>query len=229
MIGINGKFLFGIALSAVLFAPAFVRGDLIHISADTNALDAWHGTLQTSGSVVLPLPVGTKYLNVDVEYAVYEPGTFNNSFPGCDPSNGNEYVYAYQLFNRTSSTDTGILKFTLGVSNEAFPIGSYITEIENPAATSIRVSAPATVGTTAINWTYAPSTSRIRTGENSKLLLFTSHDAPTWNFANLVGYSGATTPANNYFLPSPVPEPGTLIALAIAGFLFCLRRAIRRN
>ncbi|HEY4760392.1 MAG TPA: PEP-CTERM sorting domain-containing protein [Thermoguttaceae bacterium] len=210
---------FGISLISVLILPASARGELI--ASDSNAMPGWHSTLQTSGSTqVSPY----KYLYVDIDYAVYDKGQFNLSFPGKDPSGGTQYVYAYQLFNKPNppSTDLGINIFTVGLDGNESPAN--IMEIDNPNPPTGKTSSPAFVGTppTSAKWSYSPA-NKVSPSARSKILLFTSKFGPEWDFANLTGWSGSTTPLNTYYLPSPVPEPGTLLGLTIAGLFFFVR------
>ena len=58
----------------------------------------WRGTVPFDN--VVSFGHTTFSLSSDVDYAVYAPGKFDLSFgSAADPSNGSQYVYAYQLFD----------------------------------------------------------------------------------------------------------------------------------
>src|SRR5438552_10825429 len=64
------------------------------LATDLNAMAGFHGTTDFTSNV------GTLFLRAEVDYAVYEPGKFQLTFgPGSDPSNGTQYLYAYELHN----------------------------------------------------------------------------------------------------------------------------------
>jgi hypothetical protein len=199
----------GVALLLTLLMPAVSRAELINYFG--NAMPGWSGTLPLSGS---SLPT------VAVEYAVFAPGSFNVAFGGGDPSGGTQFVYAYQLLNNAASP-RAVTKFTVGLDPGAAPSG--IMEMNDP-------NLPAGVGTSvvpALAPTMSPYTSAVWTfntigiGAKSEILLFTSPWDPKWLSGTVKGTSAIGESGN---VPSPVPEPGTLLGLAIAGVLFILGR-----
>jgi hypothetical protein len=218
---------FGAVFAALTLFLAPAMGGLI--AGDTNAMGGqWQGTLQMTGVATNPITHATVNLYVDVEYAVYSPGQFSESFSGLDPSNGTEYVYAYQLFNISSSTDGGLISFTVGMDGNEWSTGDVITEIGGSYATG-NTSAPNFVGETtptSAKWSYSTS-KRIKSGYSSLILIFTSKYGPEMDFANILGYSGATDSSNSYVLPSPTPEPATAVSLLVALGLFFVYRSRR--
>ena len=218
---------FGLALLPVLIFPTSAHGGLI--AGDSNAMPTWHNTLAFTGSSAYA-PI--KYLYADIDYAVYDKGDFNLSFPGLDPSGGTQYVYAYQLFNQSNppSTDLGIGKFTVGVHSGELIQDVWITQIDDPTITTEKSSSPAWGGSpiaTSATWLFSGS-NRVSPTYRSKILIFTSAYGPREDSANLLGASGSTAPENQYRLPSPIPEPATPLILAIAGGLLLLIRKLRR-
>ncbi len=229
--GCSFRILFGIALIPVLMLPTSVRGGLI--AGDTNAMDTWHSTLTFTGSSDPEYPP-VYYLYANIDYAVYVPGQFNLSFSGQDPSSGTQYVYAYQLFNDPhvpASTDTGILKFTVGVHSDELTADVRIGQVDDPTTTSDKTSTPAWAGSpiaTSATWKFSGS-NQIALNYRSKILIFTSEYGPRWDSANLFGVKGSTAPENQYIMPSPIPEPAIPLILAIAGGLFLLIRKLRSS
>ena len=47
---------------------------------------------------------------------MYAKGSFDQSFPGSDPSNGACYVYAYQFFNSEPASTVSIKQFSVGLN-----------------------------------------------------------------------------------------------------------------
>jgi hypothetical protein len=210
----------GIAIFLALFPLLFstpVEAGII--SGDTNAISStWTGTLHAAGVVTLG-----KQLVADIDYAVYAPGKFNLSFPGLDPSNNSQYVYAYQIYNNANppSSDLGVSIFSVALEGNESP-----ANIEEISTGKTSFPAFATAGSppvsTSATWSYN-STNRITPSANSKILLFTSPYAPEWDFCTLTGFSGSyyQSPANpqqGAGMPSPVPEPCTFILLGMASF-----------
>jgi hypothetical protein len=202
----------GLVLVLSVLIPAIAQAELVDYFGQ--AMPAFRGTLPLSGS---SLPT------VSVEYAVYEPGHFNAAFGGGDPSNGNDYVYAYQLINAPASPKD-ITKFTVGLDAAASPSG--ITEMNDPnppagvATSSAPAFAPTTSPYTSAAWTF----NTIGIGAKSDILLFTSRYSPEWLTGTVKGTSAMGETGN---VPSPLPEPSTLVGVAIAGLLVVLGRRIR--
>jgi hypothetical protein len=167
------------------------------------------------GTSVFPLATfgGVLSLSAKVDFAVFAPGKFNLSYPGQDPSGGTQFVYAYEVFNTSPNPGpTPISVFSVGI----LPVSG-----GPPAAAAAHIEhLPLVVGTppdnssfssTSAVWDY--STVNLAVGANSDILLFTSPHPPTMQAAS-VGGNGLGT-GNN--LPSPIPEPSTMILLAIGG------------
>jgi hypothetical protein len=162
-----------------------------------------------------------------VEYGVYAPGMFGTSVAlglpaGFDPSGSTEYVYAYQIFNdiggqlRAATLSVDLVPGV--ISNLAFVSHAAGTPAGGLAPTNwdfipIAVNPPANV-----KWSFL-SPNLLNTGLKSDILLFTSPLGPTFRNASLTGGSGSIAPpvAGPFVtLPSPTPEPSTLVLAASA-------------
>jgi hypothetical protein len=215
-----------LALAWITAGPA--RAGIL--AGDTNAMAGWHGFVSLSGSHP------NHYLYATVDYAVYAPGTFDLSFPGSDPSNNNAYVYAYEFFNNTTSTSTEkVSAFSVGLHGGG-PVANagYLTPPVGP--TGQTSDPPGAITSTAAVWYYSTA-NYVGPGQNSEVLIFTSPFAPEWDLTALsANYSvGAQTPGNGIVpvqgngVPSPTPEPATMLLLAMAGGLFGLLGIVRRR
>jgi hypothetical protein len=155
-------------------------------------------------------------VNASVDYAVFAPGAFGVAFPGQDPSNGSDYVYAYQINNLpgTIPAATAISQFTVGLDGDE-PLGAtgFITDIgvTNPSATGYVGAGP-----TSVAFDFSP---QIPFDGTSAVLLFTSAAAPELDTATV----HAAWP-DTHLLPSPTPEPATLGLLAMGLGLIGTRR-----
>jgi len=189
------------------------------IADDPNAILAWRGTQPFYVEGTGPFIGAT--LDVDVEYAVYQAGDYEDS--GTDPSGGTEYVYAYQVFNDLTG-NRPVSNFSVGLDPAS-------------GAANIRVDAGAgTLGGTApsfAGFSGTPPTSSVWYFFNdtidppdgySEVLIFTSPNGPQWAPATVMD-SGLSNTQN---LPSPTPEPATLGLLALGGALTFLGRHRRK-
>lgn len=208
----RGRLVAAFVLLLVVSVPTVARAELMdHFS---QAMSGWASSLALSGGGVP---------TVSVEYAVFAPGTFNAAFGSGDPSGGLQYVYAYQLLvDATSPVPTS--KFTVGLDPGASASG--IGELNDSGATGIGVAASSyniTTGPTdnSAVWNYNP---RIAANGKSKLLLFASPYEPKWLTCTVKGSAYAET---GYYVPSPMPEPGTLLSLIVAGIALIFVRPIR--
>jgi hypothetical protein len=214
------KWLFGLivvfAFAITLFSSVTAFAELLGPGGnDPNALASWQGVRHFSKGG----------LKVDIEFAVYEPGEFNLSFQGNDPSNGNLFVYAYQLLNLATSTDS-IQKLSVGQDLND-PSLSNLGEFNDPTLPIGVASSSSYIGSppASVVWTYTQNVN-VLPGGKSKILLYTSPNGPELNLSNLKGL--ATSPGSvPDMLPSPVPEPITWLSLAIAGGFFLVIRALR--
>jgi len=201
MLGKNGSWLAG----ALVVLGLFVSQALADLATDPNGMSAWQGSQVYQGMFSAP--------KVDVEYCVYAPGQFDQSYPGEDPSNDAMYVYAYQILNTRADgpPDGYVSGFSVGLDQdaEAYFIG-FVDDV---------------LGQDPDNWHFAPSTAKwdyetkLAYGSISDILIFCSPQEPKWNDAALSGNFPAVGS-----LPSPVPEPTTICLLSLAAGGLVLRR-----
>ena len=193
----------GMALVGLL-AGAASAGLLLD---DPRGLIGWKGTVRFEA-----LP----NLFVDVEYNVYAPGPdFETSFgAGKDPSNGAQYVYAYQILNNVNPNPDPVkdyvTSFSVGLSDgdeQPASIGSVaVTGGTNPTLKYFSPEPPLVPSTA--TWKFIPS---MKYPAFSNILIYTSPYGPELDNATVGGYSFDT-----HSVPSPTPEPATL-ALVAAG------------
>ena len=123
---------------------------------DPNALGGFKGTS------TLSFTTGSLSVAGNIEYAVYYPGQFNLSFgAGSDPSNGTQYVYAYQVDNTgtvpAGGRDISLMGVTLLPTNSSTNIESLPLSHGNfgvvPAASGSQAAPPTTA-----RWLYTSTT-----------------------------------------------------------------------
>jgi hypothetical protein len=197
------------------------------LASDPNALPGFHGTSAFIGSS------GSFTLHADVDYAVYAPGAFGTDAAlglpaAADPSFGTEFVYAYQIFNDGPAGSTLALNLSVALIPGAIPIGSNrITDAPGTPAGGIPPNSdlfiPGTDPEHNAKWAY---NSGLPLGSISDILLFTSPLPPTFETSGMQG--GHTTIAMAS-LPSPVPEPATLVLCAFGAVCVLVARSLRKQ
>jgi hypothetical protein len=185
------------------------------LATDPNSIAAFRGTTNFTATVV---PFA---FHAAVDHGVYAPGTFNTTFgAGADPSNGAHFVYAYQVFNT-------------GATNEQLPdfLSVGFNGNQNPANIQFLPNAFGNFGIDPTNVTFVPAgppftsatwsrTQWLPSTTASEILLFTSPNGPG-NFNSSVK---AGPLVDEQLMPSPIPEPGTISALAVAAGAMLARR-----
>ncbi len=154
-------------------------------------------------------------LLVDLDYAVFAPGVYpDDGINGDDPSNGTEYVYAYQAFGLAGSVPMSTV--TIGLlepfgANNAMADPAHV--MTGGVLPMFSIVLPNSVVT---DFSFPP----VVAGGYSSVFLFTSPVPPTWVGGSVVGGGWGDL----QMVPSPLPEPSTLGLLAVAGLMILRRR-----
>jgi len=180
------------------------------------------GTVEGWGpdSIVFDYIVDGRRLNGQIDFAVYD------AYPGDVQLNG-QYVYAYQIINSEGS-DVGIDSFTVGIGDGAsvVDIAFDATLSGGDVQSSFAYFSPDQSTAQSAAWLFLPSTigsGVVQSGQQTFALVFSSDNVPTNGFAIMEGGSTVGIVQN---LPTPIPEPTTIILL---GGSWAMLAAIRRR
>jgi hypothetical protein len=212
---------FGAGLVVLLLADLAGAGLL---ESDPLGMPAWQG--RHAYRAVMD------FLAVDVEYCVYAPSTDPGNVPspfedrfGTDPSGGTDYVYAYQIFNDLDPDDfpdaRSLIRFSVHLDDDEDP--NHIGYVELPGGGGVDPNSwgfePETAG-----WSFDPT---LNVGQVSKVLIFTSPYGPEWDRGAVSG--GGLGVSDDDSMPSPVPDPGTVVLVAVGAALALPRKGIRKS
>ena len=191
------------------------------LAVDGNAIAGFAGS-QNFNANIFPL----SFLAI-VDFAVYAPGDFNTSFPGQDPSAGTDYVYAYQVFNTGSiSPPPGTFVGSIGLFTVGF---SGLDELPaNPGsfgagqAPNSETFSEAVPPFSSARYSYVdPGPANfLAPGANSNFLIYTSPFPPEFDSGSLQDNFALV---DVQLLPSPIPEPGTILLFAIGALSIMIR------
>jgi hypothetical protein len=199
----------GIGL-VLVFATVASAGVL---NGHTDAYNGW------SGSV--PFVSGT--LTGYIDYAVFTAADFNENFAEAGYVPGDDAVYVYQVFN---TGDAFISAEIVGIANPANTIGTFndsVIEGDKDASASVF-----DVSGNAVWQFFAPN--NIPTDESSYGLAFSSPNAPMSGVGVILNGGqnalqvGLPTPS-----AEPIPEPCSLLLLAVGGVLVARGHRFRRR
>lgn len=138
-----------------------------------------------------------------VDYAVYAPGDYLGSLSFPD-----KFVYCYQIFNLPTSTPVSTFSVDLIPDTTAVSAFTDSASVSGAPGGSIPVSLVSD-----IRVSYIFGRNAVLANQHSAVLLFTSDSAPTFGNGLLTG-----TVAGSFALelPTPIPEPSTLLLFTLA-------------
>ena len=186
-------------------APVFAQGPL---GQDPTAIPEFTGTASFNAG---------DQLLVELDFAVFLAGVYpNNGINGNDPSNGTEFVYAYQAFNISPSASlttvtVGLVEGNLASNAFADPLHE-LTGGLAPTSTGVNQLSLSVI-TRFLN-------PPLPAQDYSTFFLFTSPLPP--QFLQSSVQSGGLV--DTQLVPSPIPEPGTLALLGASSLLMMRRR-----
>jgi len=166
----------------------------------------------------------SRMLDVDVDYAVFAPGSFGGAltgsfFGGFDPDAS--YVYAYQIYMNDPWSTTVLSELQIGLpagAAETIQGGGYDANYDGSAddvAASFGYALPDSVS-------FLFESPQLAPGEFSVVLLFSSTAPPAFHAATIFD-SGLSDQQD---LPAPVPAPGAALlgTLGLGGVSAIRRR-----
>ena len=203
----------GLPILFLLVQAGLLLGDS---NAYNDGAGPWPGPVPPEGSWTGKAEFRAMVFEADVEFCVYAPGDFDNSFPGQDPSTGTDYVYAYQIFNDLDfypppPFSGAVRGLSVGINGG----DEIITHVGSIPGTGDQSPQSDDLNSSSVWWIFGDAY-ELDKGEISDILFFTTPGVPEWDYADMDGGFPDTGQ-----LPSPqgAPEPGTLALLAVAGLL----------
>lgn len=143
------------------------------LAEDPKAMEAYRGTAHFNAANIL---------KVDLDYAVYPPGEYpNDGLAGTDPSHGTEYVYAYQVFNVSSSGPLFTIGITLNSCSGTHHLGLDGLHV------AVGGQDPSDLFVLFDSVTFDFLTPPLPAGEFSSVVIFTSQNPPTMAMAAALG------------------------------------------
>jgi hypothetical protein len=196
-------------LSAIL-AAIFLATGLSSVANAALSLDG--ATVLTSGPAPFNYDTAPKLFG-RVDYTVYSPGSL--SFP-------DKYVYCYQIYDYTTSSDIGSFTINLcSVATAYNPNWDASTGGINPISASLQENV--LLQQNDVVYTFS-SRAPITAYHNSSVLFFTSDFS--WQLGSgVITDTSKTSHASVSSIPVPTPEPASLLLLTLATpFLLKTRR-----
>ncbi len=177
-------------------------------------------TALTRGSTNVNVAVYGQQFDVDVDYAVFAPGDYGWQ----DFSGGSRYIYAYQIYNNSTS-QINVDFFFVGILNGAIDIDNdnmYEDDTHPESVGGVGAFPAAFIGDPVHSASAGFFFDGISAGQHSQVLVFTSIYAPTGGYGTVAGIGRGYT--IELPVPNPVPEPATLAILAAASGFVMLKR-----
>ena len=164
--------------------------------------------------------VDGRTLSGSIDCAVYESYQGNAQLDG-------QYVYAYQIFS--SGSNVSIDSFSVAIFENAGVLGITYDDPEqiggvNPSYVYFSPDQQTAQSAAYVFLPLPGFPGVIPIGGKSTVLLFSSNNVPTRGFGIIEGGSAAGV-VNN--LPTPVPEPATIVLLGISSAAVCTMRKRR--
>jgi len=195
------------------------------LADDPNGMSAWQGEITVTG----PMPGIMEVLAVQIDYSVYAPGQFALSFPGQDPTGGERYIYAYQLFNnlvphpadQTAYGPDYVSRFSVGLDQDELAGDCSYLLASGIIPDGVDIVG---AGSTQAGWdfTLGQMAYSVTPPAISSVLLFSSPYGPELDSATVSGWQTASGQ-----LPSPIPEPATMLVFSAVLAIGTLRNKRR--
>jgi hypothetical protein len=165
---------------------------------------------------------GTQALDINVDYAVWAPGTFPGSytpFSGFAPVSPTDFIYAYQVYDNGPGHGVSTRQFSqLGIDATGGIVDSLGKDVNfDPSGTDVDTNFAFLSASGASYQFLVPA---IQVNQFSVVLLLASPQGPSLSHASVFD-SGMSASGN---VPMPVPAPTTLALLGMGGCLASRRR-----
>ncbi|MGB7581997.1 MAG: hypothetical protein WBL85_06065 [Sedimentisphaerales bacterium] len=161
-------------------------------------------------------------LNVEVVFNVYTASSGEFTWGGGVPMPSTDpYIYVYQLFNESSSTES-VESFSVLNSDKSAVASSLMHQTCSQSDGSGGISPDPSVSVTPGVWVWSSGVGYLLANDHSWYLVYSSNYAPTTG--DFAVNAASTTPP-----PVPTPEPCTMALFGIASALYAAKRGRKRQ